>query len=180
MHQLLCSAQLLSHVWLFATPWTIAPRLLCPWGFSRQEYWSEFPYPPPGDLPNPGIEPRPSKLQVDSLSFEPPGKYRNTGESNLTLLQGNFMTQELNQGLLHCRGIFYQLNYQGSLHQLLLFLFNMDSIYNLANIRPQIRLQVMSFAFSLDIHVSLQVQTTFFVIRLDLQLIYIRVKPHDT
>ena len=31
-------------------------RLLCPWGFSRQEYWSELPWPPPGDLPNPGIE----------------------------------------------------------------------------------------------------------------------------
>ena len=33
-------------------------RLLCPWGFSRQEYWSGFSYPPPGDLPNPGTEPR--------------------------------------------------------------------------------------------------------------------------
>ena len=33
------------------------PRFLCPWGFSRQEYWSEFPCPPPADLPNPGIEP---------------------------------------------------------------------------------------------------------------------------
>ena len=32
--------------------------LLCPWGFSRQEYWSELPCPPPGDLPDPGIEPR--------------------------------------------------------------------------------------------------------------------------
>ena len=33
-------------------------RLLCPWGFSRQEYWSELPFPPPTDLPDPGIEPR--------------------------------------------------------------------------------------------------------------------------
>ena len=33
-------------------------RLLCPWGFSRQEYWRGLPCPPPGDLPNPGIEPR--------------------------------------------------------------------------------------------------------------------------
>ena len=39
-------------------PWTVAPRLLCPWGFSRQEYWSGLPCPLPGDLPDPGIKPR--------------------------------------------------------------------------------------------------------------------------
>ena len=42
-------------------------------GFSRQEYWSGLPFPPPGDLPNPGIEPRSPALQVDSLPAEPPG-----------------------------------------------------------------------------------------------------------
>jgi len=41
-----------------------------PWGFSRQEYWSELPWLPPGDLPNPGIEPRPWALQMDSLPSE--------------------------------------------------------------------------------------------------------------
>ena len=46
-------------------------RLLCPWGFSRQEYWRGLPCPPPGDLPNPGIEPR-SALKEDSLPSEPP------------------------------------------------------------------------------------------------------------
>ena len=46
-------------------------RLLCPWGFSRQEYWSELPCPPPGDLPDPGIW---SALQADSFTTEPPGK----------------------------------------------------------------------------------------------------------
>ena len=50
------------------------PRLLCPWGFSRQEYWSGLPYSPPGDLPKPGIEPRFPSLQEDSLLSEPPGK----------------------------------------------------------------------------------------------------------
>ena len=53
-------------------PWTTA-RLLCPWN-SRQEYWSGLPFPSPGDLPNPGIEPRYSTLQADSLSSEPPGR----------------------------------------------------------------------------------------------------------
>ena len=50
-------------------------RLLHPWEFSRQEYWSGLPYPPPGVLPNPRIEPRSPTLQVDSLSSKPPGKW---------------------------------------------------------------------------------------------------------
>ena len=40
------------------TPWTVPTRLLCPWGFSRQDYWSGLPCPLPGDLLTPGIEPR--------------------------------------------------------------------------------------------------------------------------
>ena len=43
-------------------------------GFSRQEYWSELPFPSPGDLPYPGIEPESPALQADSLLFEPPGR----------------------------------------------------------------------------------------------------------
>ena len=43
-------------------------------GFSRQEYWSGLPFPSPGDLPNPGIEPRFPALQADSLPTELPGK----------------------------------------------------------------------------------------------------------
>ena len=49
-------------------------RLLCPWGFSRQEYWSGLPYLPPGDLPNPRIEPMSPALQADTLPSEPPQK----------------------------------------------------------------------------------------------------------
>ena len=48
----------LSRVQLFATPWTVAYQALLPMGFSWQEYWSELPFPSPGDLPDPGIEPR--------------------------------------------------------------------------------------------------------------------------
>ena len=54
-------------------------------------------------------------LQVDSLPGEPERKPKNTGVDSLSLLQGIFLTQELNQGLLHCRQILYQLRYQGSL-----------------------------------------------------------------
>ena len=46
-----------SHIWLSATLWTIAHQAPLPWGFSRQEHWSGFPCPPPGDLPDPGIDP---------------------------------------------------------------------------------------------------------------------------
>ena len=68
----------------------------------------------PGDLPNPGIESRSLTLQADFLPAEPQGKPKNTGVGSLSLLQGFFLTQESNQGLLHCRWILYQLGYQGS------------------------------------------------------------------
>ena len=47
----------LSHVWLFATLWTVARQAPSSMGFSRQEYWTGWPCPPPGDLPDPGIKP---------------------------------------------------------------------------------------------------------------------------
>ena len=53
-------------------------------------------------------------LQVDSLPAEPPWKPKNTGVGRLSLLQGIFLTQESNQGLLHCRWILYQLSCQGN------------------------------------------------------------------
>ena len=46
-------------------------RILCPWGFSRQEYWKGLPCPPPGDLLNPGTEPRSPPSQADSLPSKP-------------------------------------------------------------------------------------------------------------
>ena len=72
------------------------------------------PFSSSGDLPNPGIEPRSPALQADSLPAEPKGKPKNTGVGSLSLLQGSFLTQESNWGLLHCRQILYQLSYQGS------------------------------------------------------------------
>ena len=56
----LCVLSLFSHVQLFVTPWTVACQAPLSMGFSRQEYWSGLPCPPPGDLPDPGIEPVPS------------------------------------------------------------------------------------------------------------------------
>ena len=56
----------LSHVRLFATPWTVAYQASLSMGFSRQEYWSGLPFPSPGDLPDPGIEPRSPALEADA------------------------------------------------------------------------------------------------------------------
>ena len=65
-----------------------------PW-FSRQEYWSGWPCPPPGDLPNPRIKPRSPTLQEDSLPSEPPETSKDTGLGSFSLLQEIFWTQEL-------------------------------------------------------------------------------------
>ena len=64
----------ISHVQLFATAWTAASQASLSMGFSRQEYWSGLPFPSPGNLPDPGIEPGSPAMQADSLPFEPPGK----------------------------------------------------------------------------------------------------------
>ena len=59
-------------------PWTVAHQAPPSMGFSRQEYWSGLPFPAPGDLPDPGIEPRSPTLQADALTSAPPGKPLNT------------------------------------------------------------------------------------------------------
>ena len=64
----------LSRVQLFATPWTVAHQAPPSMGFSRQEYWSGLPFSSPGDLTDPGIEPRSPTLQAEALTSEPPGK----------------------------------------------------------------------------------------------------------
>ena len=60
----------LSHVLLFATPWTVAHQVPLFMGFSGQEYWSGLPFPSPGDLPDPGIEPRSPILQVLGYKYK--------------------------------------------------------------------------------------------------------------
>ena len=56
------------------TPRTVAHQAPLSMGFPRHEYWSGLPFPPPGDLPNPGIKPRSPALQASSLPPELPGK----------------------------------------------------------------------------------------------------------
>ena len=68
----------------------------------------------PGDLSNPGIKPKSPTLQAILYQLSQQGKPKNTGVGSLSLLQQIFPTQELNQGLLHCRQILYQLSHKGS------------------------------------------------------------------
>ena len=66
--------QSLSHVLLFATPWTVAHQAPLSMGFFRQEYWSGLPFPPPGDLSDPGIEPRSPVLKAYFLPLSHQGR----------------------------------------------------------------------------------------------------------
>ena len=79
----------LSRIRLLVIPWTVAYQTLQSMEFSRQEYWSGSPFPSPGDLPNPGIEPGSLAPQADALPSEPPGK-------------------------LHCKVYSWPLDHQGS------------------------------------------------------------------
>ena len=74
--------------------------------------WVAFPFSRGSSQPRDG--PKSPTLQADSLPAESQGKPKNTGVGSLSLLQGIFLPQELNQGLLHCRQIPYQLSNQES------------------------------------------------------------------
>ena len=103
-----------SHVQLFATPWTVAHQAPLSIGILQVRIleWVASPSSRGSSQPRDWIQV--SALQADSLLSEPPGKPKNTGVGSLSLLQGNFPTQESNWGLLHCRWILYQLSYQES------------------------------------------------------------------
>ena len=73
----------LSRVQLFAAPWTVAYQAPPSMGFSRQECWSGLPFPSPGDLPDPGIEPGSPTLQADALPSEPPGKHKDVSKNSV-------------------------------------------------------------------------------------------------
>ena len=75
--------KLLSRVQLFTTPWSIAHQAPQSMEFSRQEYWSGLPFPSPGDLANPGIEPASPALQADALPSKPPGEPQASNKSRL-------------------------------------------------------------------------------------------------
>ena len=97
-----------SCVQLFVTPWTVAHQAPLSVEFSRQAYWSGLPFPPPGDLLNPGIESESSALQVDSLPLSHWGKQEYSlpwGKSAVKFILRKKMFSQLSRCLvLECCG----------------------------------------------------------------------------
>ena len=95
---------------LFTTPWTVAYQAPPSMGFSRQECWSGLPFPSPGDLPDPGIEPRSPALRVDALPSEPPGR-------STQLSDFHFTFSEPVVNILACQEtLFYKMTFNGSIY----------------------------------------------------------------
>ena len=94
-----CMPSPFSHVWLFVTPWAVAHQALLSMEFSRQEYWSGWLFPSPGDLPDPGIEPGSPALTGRFFTTVPPGKLDptsaplKTGTDGNSVCRGPFMEQ---------------------------------------------------------------------------------------
>ena len=82
----------LSRIRLLETPWTVAHQAPPFMGFSRQEYWSGLPFPFPGDLPNPGVEPRSPTLQADALPPEPPGRPQTRDQACVPCIAGQILS----------------------------------------------------------------------------------------
>ena len=115
---------LLSHVWLFITPWTVAHQASLPVKFSRKEYWCGLPFHSPGDLPSPGIQPRSPALQADSLLSELPGKPQYYQRSAKII---NFLSRPLSRApLVHpTSSVLIWFNFSS----------HMSAFYNLVGIR---------------------------------------------
>ena len=98
-----------NHVWFFVTPRNVAHQAPLPMGFSRQEYWSGLPYPPPGDPPNLGIEPMSlmfSALAAGSLQLVQPGKpilYTRTLFLSILYIEAGFFTYRYIKVIYKCR-----------------------------------------------------------------------------
>ena len=94
--------ELLSRVQLLATPWSVARQAPLSMGSSGQEHWSGLPFPSPGDLPNPGIEPWSPALQADSLPSELPGKSTyTTTRKTIVLTRRTFVDKGWQKTIAH-------------------------------------------------------------------------------
>ena len=87
------------------TPWTVAHRSPLFMGFSRQEYWSGLPFPSPGDLPDPGMDPGSPALQVDSLPSEPQGNSMYMCKDIPNKTPGKMHTKPLISSYFQCVGL---------------------------------------------------------------------------
>ena len=136
IYYVLCAALILSIVSKSLQPHgQQTTKLLCPWGFSRQNtevgYHALLQEIFLTQGSSPGILHCKLWINIGTFTADPLGKLNNTSLSSLSLLQGIFPMQELNHGLLYCRKILYQLSYQGSP---LIYYINMQILYVLHNV----------------------------------------------
>ena len=97
-------------VWLFMTQWTVAHQAPLSVGFSRQEYWSGLPFPPPGNLPHPGIEPTSllsSTLAIEFFTLVPPAKPVISSYTFYSLLPGFLLSGDRIAQYVFCKLIFF-------------------------------------------------------------------------
>ena len=104
----------LSHVWLFATPWTVAHHTPLSMGILQARILEWVIIPSSRGSSQPRDQTQVSRIAGGFVTVWTTREAKNTGVGSLSLLQGNFLTQELNWGILHCRQILYQLSHQGS------------------------------------------------------------------
>ena len=110
----MCCSAVLCLVAQSCPPWTVACQAPLSMGILQARTLECVAMPSSRGSSNPEIKPGSPAMQADSLPSEPPGKSKNIGVGSLSLPQGNFLTEESNRCLLHCRHILHQLSYQGS------------------------------------------------------------------
>ena len=117
---------MLSHIWLY--PWSVACQAPLSSGFPRQEYWSGWPFPSPGDLPDAGLEPRSPAIQADSLQIygfftESPGKpYVTINLHNVIMVLLSLSNIRMSRVFILCVCVcvcFWQVGVEGTLHIIL-------------------------------------------------------------
>ena len=114
-------AQSFRRVWLFETPWTVARQVPLSMGFSRHEYWNGLPCPPPGDLPNPGMESKSFHLlqwQASSLPLSPPGK---PSQGAIRFIKENTMKKTLKNNRGNSINPMRLQSHEGKQHEMFLY-----------------------------------------------------------
>ena len=143
---------MLSHVPLLGIPLTVVCLAPLSMEFSMQEYWGGLPF-PPGDLPDPGIEPTSPALQADSLPFEPPGKPVNTPNCLQTGLRATVSYKRIHSSQQSLHGTVS--------HRCLRMLLSLPCVLNMNPSAPGVRSHLCAFSSSRNLWETAHTLTSF-------------------